>query len=274
MLTFRSSSKLATAYGLAVTGTLLLTTTLFLILAGSGWGWPRWRLIVIGCVFGGLELTFFAANLAKVAHGGWLPLLVAAVIVTVMITWQRGRELITERRIAAEGPLSDFVEQMRATPLPRAPGTAIYPHPGKQTTPLALRANTQFNHILHQRVLVVSLQSENVPHIPPADRLSTDDLGYVNDGITHVGIRVGFNDAQNIPELLRHAVERHPALAFDPDRAFYYLSRITIERGADPGMATWRKRLFIGLSHNAASPATDFRLPADRTVVMGSRINL
>ena len=274
MLTFGSSSKLATAYGLAVTGTLLLTTTLFLILAGSAWSWPTWRLIVIGVVFGGLELTFFAANLTKVTHGGWLPLLIAAVIITVMITWQRGRQLITQRRIAAEGPLKDFVEQMRATPLPRAPGTAIYPHPGKETAPLALRANTQFNHILHERVLVVSVQSENVPHIAPSDRLSTDDLGYADDGITHVGLRVGFNDVQNIPELLRNAVQQVPALAFDPDAAFYYLSRITIERGSDPGMATWRKRLFIGLSHNAASPAVDFQLPADRTVVMGSRINL
>ncbi len=163
---------------------------------------------------------------------------------------------------------------MRTKSLPRAPGTAVYPHPDKQTAPLALRANTQFNHILHQRVLVVSVRSENIPHIPPTERLTTDDLGYTDDGITYLGIRVGFNDAQDIPALLHAAVNQVPALAFDPDAAFYYLSRMTIERGTDPGMATWRKRLFIGLSHNAASPALEFRLPADRTVVMGSRINL
>ena len=274
MLAFESSSKLATAYGLAVTGTLLLTTTLFLILAGAVWRWPLWRLIVLGVVFGGLELTFFAANLTKVAHGGWLPLLIAVVIVTIMITWQRGRQIITQRRIDAEGPLSDFVETMRTHPLPRVSGTAIYPHPDKETAPLALRANTKFNHSLHNRVIVVSVQSQNVPHIPPQQRLSTDNLGYADDGIVHVAIRVGFNDEQDIPALLRDCVRMVPELEFDPDLAYYFLSRITIERGSDRSMATWRKRLFIGLSHNAASPALDFRLPEDRTVVMGSRINL
>ena len=274
MLTFGSSSKLATAYGLAVTGTLLLTTTLFLILAGSSWHWPKWRLIVIGVVFGGIELTFFAANLTKVAHGGWLPLLIAVVIVTVMLTWQRGRSMITSRRIEAEGPLPDFVEKLRANPVPRARGTAVFPHPGKETTPLALRANTAFNRVLHEHVIIVSIRPENVPNIAREDRLTIDDLGYTDDGIVHLSIRVGFQDEQDIPAILREAVGMSPELQFDPEEAFYFLSRITIERGKAPGMATWRKRLFIGLSHNAASPAAYFRLPEERTVVMGSRIDL
>ncbi len=274
MLTFGSSSKLATAYGLAVTGTLLLTTTLFLILAGSSWHWPKWRLILIGVVFGGIELTFFAANLTKVVHGGWLPLLIAVVIVTVMLTWQRGRSMITSRRIEAEGPLPDFVEKLRSNPVPRARGTAVFPHPGKDTTPLALRANTSFNRILHEHVVIVSIQPENVPNIPREERLAIDDLGYADDGIVHLNIRVGFQDEQDIPAILREAVGMSPELQFDPDEAFYFLSRITIERGNAPGMATWRKRLFIGLSHNAASPAVYFQLPEERTVVMGSRISL
>jgi KUP system potassium uptake protein len=274
MLAFESSAKLATAYGLAVTGTLLLTTTLFLVLAGSAWHWPAWRLVVVAVVFGGLELTFFAANLTKVAHGGWLPLLIAVVIVTIMLTWQRGRVLVTERRVAAEGSLREFIDDVRAKPLPRVAGTAVFPHPDKQTAPLALRANTRFNQTLHRRIVVVSIQSENIPHVAPVDRISTDDLGYGDDGISYVGIRVGFNDAQDMPALLRDAVDRVPELAIDPDTALYYLSRITIERGTEPGMATWRKRLFIGLAHNAASPADAFHLPGDRTVQMGSRIDL
>ncbi len=274
MLVFRSSSKLATAYGLAVTGTLLLTTTLFLILAGSSWHWPKWRLIVVGVVFGGVELTFFAANLTKVVHGGWLPLLIAIVIVTVMLTWERGRRLITARRVEAEGPLQTFVEELRARPVPRATGTAVFPHPGKATTPLALRANTTFNNVLHEHVVIVSIQTENVPNIPPAERFSFDELGYADDGISHLNIRVGFQDEPDIPAMLHNAVGMTAEMEFDPDEAFYFLSRITIERGDHPGMATWRKRLFIGLAHNAASPATFFGLPEERTVVMGSRIDL
>ena len=274
MVTFESSSKLATAYGLAVTGTLLLTTTLFLILAGSSWHWPVWRLVVIGVVFGGVELTFFAANLTKVIHGGWLPLLIAVVIVTVMVTWQRGRQLITSRRIEAEGSLLTFVEKLRANPVTRVPGTAVFPHPSKETTPLALRANTKFNQILHEHVVIVSLQSENVPHIDPAEQITVDELGYGDDGIVHLAIRIGFQDEQDIPAMLRTAIGMSSELQFDPDQASYFLSRIAIERGDAPGLATWRKRLFIGLSHNAASPATSFHLPEDRTVVMGSRIAL
>src|SRR5262249_29759287 len=163
-------------YGLAVTGTFLLTTTLFLILAGSAWHWRPWKLVAFAVVFGGLELTFFAANLTKVVHGGWLPLVVAALVITVMLTWQRGRSIMTERRIALEGPLPDFVEKLRAASPPRVPGTAIFPHPTNTTTPLALRANVEFNHVLHEHVVIVSVLTQNVPHVPIDERLSMDDL--------------------------------------------------------------------------------------------------
>ena len=274
MLTFGSSSKLATAYGLAVTGTLLLTTTLFLILAGAGWHWQRWRLVGFAVVFGGVELTFFAANLTKVVHGGWLPLLIAVMVVTVMMTWQRGRGLITARRIELEGPLAEFVDQLRKDPVIRVPGTAVFPHPTKETVPLALRANVEFNHVLHEHVVIVSVVSENVPHVSRSERLSVDELGYSDDGIVHVAARFGFQDEQDIPKVLVDAFGMSPELVFDPDEAFYFLSRITIERGPHGGMMTWRKRLFIALAHNAASPAVYFGLPVDRTVVMGSRIAL
>jgi KUP system potassium uptake protein len=274
MFAFRSSSKLATAYGLAVTGTLLLTTTLFLILAGSSWHWPRWRIIAVGVVFGGVELTYFGANLTKIVHGGWLPVLIAAVVVVVMTTWQRGRQIVTERRIKLEGPLMDFVEKLRTDPVARVEGTAVFPHPTKETTPLALRANVRFNRVLHERVIVVSVQSENVPHIAVEERIEVDELGYSDDGIVHVSIRFGFQDEQDIPEMLERAQGMSDELDFDPDEASYFLSRITIERGSDREMMTWRKRLFIGLAHNAATPAAYFCLPDDRTVVMASRVEL
>ncbi len=280
MVSFRSSNKLATAYGLAVTGTLLLTTTLFLILARSAWKWPTWRLALVAIVFGGTELTFFAANLTKVVHGGWLPLAIAVAVVTVMMTWQRGRRIITRRRTAMEGSLEDFVEKMRTSKPTRVPGTAVFPHPTKETTPIALRANWEFNHVLHERVVVVSVVSENVPHVPVDERLTVDELGYADDGIVHLSMRFGFQDEQDLPEMLTHARGMSDELDIDPEQALFFLSRITIERGdstsqeRDDQMARWRKRLFVGLAHNAASPAAYFCLPLDRTVVMASQVEL
>jgi KUP system potassium uptake protein len=274
MLTFRSSEKLATAYGLAVTGTLMLTSTLFLIVARAMWQWARWQLAVVGTVFLGVESLFLAANLTKIVHGGWLPLVIAALVIVVMTTWQRGRKLVTARRIDLEGPLDDFVEEMHGKAMTRVPGCAVFPHPTKQTTPLALRANADFNHVLHEHVVVVSVQAENVPHVAPGEQLSVDDLGYSDDGIVHLTVRYGFQDEQDIPAAVRAAAGLSAELDIDPDEASYFLSRISILRSKRPGMSSWRKRLFIGLAHNAATPAAYFHLPEDRTVVMGSHIEL
>ncbi|HEX2903575.1 MAG TPA: KUP/HAK/KT family potassium transporter [Jatrophihabitans sp.] len=275
MFAFHSSNKLATAYGLAVTGTLVLTTTLFLILARVAWGWGWPRVVVLAIVFGGLELTFFAANLTKVVHGGWLPVLIGTMVVLVMTTWQRGRVIITERRQALEGSLAEFINKVQQDPsVVRIPGAAIFPHPSKTTVPLALRANVEFNHVVHEHVVIVSVQSENVPHVPRSERLSVDSLGPGDDGIVHLSARFGFNDEQNIPLALRDAFMLTPELEVDPDTALYFLSRITVERGDGKELAGWRKLLFIALAHNAASPADYFDLPLARTVVMGSTVEL
>jgi KUP system potassium uptake protein len=274
ILVFESSSKLATAYGLAVTGTLICTTTLFLMYAAIAWKWATWKLVLAGVMFSGFELIFLGANLAKIVQGGWLPLLVAAIVVTVMTTWQRGRKIITARRVDVEGPLPEFVDRLDKGDIPRVPGTAVFPHPTKLTAPLALRANVEFNHVLHERVVIVSVLSENVPHVPPDERVALDELGRPDDGIVHVSVRFGFQDEQDLPEVLRQASGLSDELDIDPDSASYFLSRMTIERGRQPGMSGWRKRMFIGLSHNAANPAAYFCLPVDRTVIMGSRIEL
>jgi len=274
LVTFRSSASLATAYGLAVTGTLLLTTSLFLVLARAAWHWAWWRLALVAVVFGGLELIFLAGNLTKVVHGGWLPLLLGALVVTVMLTWQRGRRLITQRRNDLEGPLDDFVAHLHAKKPVRVPGVAVFPHPTKDTVPLALRANAEFNGVVHQHVVIVSAVIQNVPHVPRADRIDVDSLEYSDDGIVHLSVRFGFQDDQNIPAVLRDAFMLTSELDFDPDTAFYYLSRITIVHGRTGGMPAWQKRLFMGLSNNAATPAASFGLPVERTVVMGTRIEL
>jgi len=275
MVTFGSSQRLATAYGVSVTGALLIDTLLLLSVARALFHWPTWKLVLAAVAFGGTEATFLAANLTKILHGGWLPLLIAAVMFTVMTTWQRGRQVITRNREAVEGSLGDFIEELRARPVRRVPGTAVFPHPSGQTTPLALRANVEHNHVLHEHVVIVSAQAQNVPHIRQADRLRIDELGHADDGIVYLTIRYGFADRIDIPRSLRAAsTGEHPEMQVDPNTASYFLSRATLTVSRAPGMARWRKVLFIALAHNAADPSTRFGLPPDRTVVMGSRVDL
>ncbi len=274
MFAFRSSGKLATAYGVAVTGTLLITTVLFLIVARRSWHWAAWKLVVVGVVFGGTEVAFFSANLTKIAEGGWLPLLIAGAIFTVMTTWQRGREIVTARRIELEGPLDRFIADIEAHPVQRVPGTAVFPHVSKETTPLGLRANVAYNHVMHERIVIVTVKAENVPYVDMADQLVIDELGSAEDGIVHLTASYGFQDEQDIPAILRAARDRTAELDIDPDTALYFLSRITLGQGTDRAMPRWRKRIFIALAHNAASPAHYFGLPEDRTIVMGFHIEL
>jgi KUP system potassium uptake protein len=136
MLTFRSSARLATAYGVSVTGALLIDTLLLLVVARVLWSWPPWKLALAAVAFGGVEMMFLLANLSKVVHGGWLPLLIALLVFTVMTTWQRGRQIVTNNRRAKEGSLREFVDDLNTRRLARVPGTAVFPHPGKETTPL------------------------------------------------------------------------------------------------------------------------------------------
>jgi KUP system potassium uptake protein len=283
VFTFRSSNKLATAYGVAVTGTFLITTCLFLLLARSGWRWPAWRIGVVAVLFGVPELTYFAANLTKIAHGGWFTLLIAAAVFTVMVTWQRGRVVVTDRRVALEGSLSDFITKTTASHVVRVPGMGVFPHPTKDTTPLALRSNVAHNHVLHERVVIISGRTAAVPHIPWEERLSVEQLGDPAEGFTHVDITFGFQDRTDFPEALHRAMREHPegfgigrdsAELAEPAEAdeSYFLSRVTLRRTHAPGLADWRKRLFIVLAHNAASQAEFLGLPNDRTVILSAEI--
>ena len=274
ILAFRSSERLATAYGLAVTGTLLLTTTLFLTYAATAWRWPRWKLVLFAVVLGGLELTYFGANLTKIVHGGWLPLLVALVVVTVMTTWQQGRRLVAARHAALEGSLDGFVDRLHAARPTRVAGTAVVPHPGGRTAPLALAANLRFNHVVHRHVVIVAVGTEKVPHVPPAGRVTVERLGATDDHLLRLEVRFGFRDEQDVPAVLRHTAAAHPGLIDDPAGAVYLLSHLAVESGGRTGMRRWRKRLFLDLARTATSPAEYFRLPPDRTLVVGSRIEI
>jgi KUP system potassium uptake protein len=276
MLAFRSSDALATAYGVSVTGALVTDTLLLLIVVKPLWHWKTWHLVLAAVVFGGLELTFLAANLSKIAHGGWVPLLIAAAVITVMTTWRRGRQLVVRERAEREGSLADFIERVNLDRVARVEGVAIFPHPNKESTPLALRANFEHNHVIHHRVVIVSVITANVPHVPHAKAYSYDDLGYADDGIEHLTVKFGFSDEPDLPKAL-HAACLNEVLDVDPDemaKASYFVSRGALRITDERGMVRWRKKLFVGLAHNAADPTARFELPPDRTVTMGSDVDV
>jgi KUP system potassium uptake protein len=273
---FRSSAALAYAYGMAVTGTITITTTLFFYYAHTRWGWPL-RLVLTG---GGLlllvDLMFLAANLTKIVHGAWLPLLIGITAFTVMTTWQKGRGIVTRARQTAEGPLREFVSQLPDydPPLVRMRGTAVFLNRGKQTAPLAMRANVEHNRVLHDHVIVMSIDTVPVPRVSDEERTTIDELGYRKDGIIYVSACYGYMERPNIPHALTLLDPEHTEGRIDVDSASYFLSKLELAAGDEPSMAPWRKQLFIATSHITADAAAYFKLPLDRTLVIGSRIEV
>jgi KUP system potassium uptake protein len=276
VLGFGSSASLASAYGIAVTGTLAIDTILFFVVVRMLWGKPLWLVLTGAAAFLTVDLAFFSANLPKVLDGGWFPLLLAVLIFTLLTTWQRGRQLVTARREKAEGLLEDFVEEVRAMdpPVYRPPGTAVCLTAGKGTTPLALRENVDHNRVVHSCVVVLTVETHRVPHVDRSERVVVDDLGYEDDGILHLTIHYGFQDDQDVPAALRQAAAKGLEVDVKVSQVTYFISQITLVRGDAPGMSRWRKKLFLALSRTSTSPVEFFGLPERRIVTIGSYIEL
>ncbi|MEV4559572.1 potassium transporter Kup [Kitasatospora sp. NPDC049285] len=273
---FRSSAALAFAFGMAVTGTITITTLLFFYVARARWGTPKWLIAIGASTLLFVDLLFVAANATKFLHGAWLPLLIGLTAFTVMTTWQRGREIVTAERARHEGPLREFVDGLHSGRVHalRVPGTAVFLNRGKQTAPLAMRANVEHNHVRHDQVVILSIETETVPRVPAERRLLVDDLGYAEDGIIHVTARFGYMETPDVPGTLAML---DPAEAEGPlalDQASYFLSTIELRRGQAPTMAPWRKRLFVATSYITADAAEYFGLPRDRTIIMGAHVEV
>jgi KUP system potassium uptake protein len=275
VLSFRSSTKLAFAYGTAVSGTIAITTILYFWIVHHRWKKPLWLALLGGGAFLIIDLSFFAANLTKLFHGAWLPLLIGAIAFTVLMTWHRGRQLVTREREREEGPLREFVDDLHelgSDKLVRVPGTAVFLNRDKTTAPLAMRATVEHNRALHKHVVILSIETLPLPHLPDSKRLKVDDLGYSDDGITHVEARFGFMDEPDVPRVLRLIEEHGVETSIDVNDARYFLSKVDFKPGHAEGMSRWRKRLFLATSRLSSDAADYFHLPRDRTVIMGSRI--
>ena len=276
-LVFGSATKLGDIYGVAVTGTFILNTLLFLAVARWLWRTPRRKLAPLAVIFLTVEVAFFSSNIAKVEHGAWLSLAIGLVISIVMINWRRGQVIVTRNRVAQEGPLDEFLDGLAAKQpaLARVPGVAIFLCRDSDTTPLALRADVEHTHSLHEKVVIVSVDTVSIPHVDTVDRFTVETLGHGRFKVFHLTTRVGYQDKLNVPEALALArkqglVERN----LDLEHASYFVSRITITPSDASGMPRWRKNLFIAMARNAPSPIDHFGLPSHRTVVMGSQVAL
>ncbi len=271
---FGSSSALASAYGIAVTGTLAIDTVLAAVVVRALWHRPLWMAITGAAGFLIVDLAFLTANIPKIPTGGWFPLAVGLAIFTILMTWRRGREVVSKRREEEEGPLLDFVKglQTRDDPPVRVPGTAIFLNANPDTTPLAMRYNVEHNHVLHELNVVVNVESVGVPYVPDEERTEVDDLAIPDDGISLVTARFGFQDEPNVPRALRQV--ECDGVPIDIDNATYFLSRITVSAGKEKTMMRWRKRLFAGMTRNSASRWAYFDLPQERVVAFGSDIEV
>ena len=268
---FGSSSALAAAYGVSVSMTMLIDTVLLAIVARALW--PRWRLWVLPlcAVFLLVDLAFVTANLAKVPQGGWFPLLLGLVLFTLLRTWRRGR-LLLRARIREHGEkLDDFLPGLMLAPPARVPGTAVFLTADKGVVPQALVHNLKHNKVLHERNVVLSVDTLAVPYAQRAERLKVQGIG---DGWFRVTLRFGFMETPDVPVALMAASDDGGELWVDPTETTYFTSRETVVPGVRHGMALWREKLFTAMHRNAAPASSYFRIPGDRLVELGTPVEI
>lgn len=269
VLGFGSSSRLAGAYGVAVTTDMVFTTILFAVVAWRAWGWSPALLLLLVAVLLSIDLSFWTANLAKIPHGGWFPLLVAAAMFTVMTTWKTGRKILADRLRSRAMPIELFVEDVSANPPVRVPGTAVFMDSNSEGTPPALLHNLKHNYVLHEQVVFLTIQVEEVPQVPQSRRFEVVHLG---EGMVRLRVRVGFAEDVDVPALLAMSPVEH--FSFDPMRTSFFLGRERLIAKGNGGMTPWRERLFAAMSRNARGVTPYFHIPANRVVELGMQLEI
>ncbi len=269
VLGFGSSDHLAAAYGVAVTTTMVITTLLFAFITHEKWHWPLWATLGLMTSFLAADIPFFGANVIKVDHGGWFPLLIAVIVFTLASTWKRGREILYERLREGMLPIDEFIADIQAHPPIRVPGTAVFMTGTSLGVPHALLHNLKHNHVLHERIILLTAVTEEVPRIRPAERATVTDLG---QGLFRIIAHYGFMESPDIPNLFEDL--RLQDLNIDVDQTTFFLGSETLIPTERPGMALWREWLFAFLSRNAQKATAFFNIPPNRVLEIGVQIEL
>jgi KUP system potassium uptake protein len=266
---FKSSSALAAAYGMAVTLTMLITTMLAYLVARGAWGVRRAVAGSLALFFLLIELGFFGANLTKVAHGGWFPLVIGALVYTVLSTWKRGRALLASRMRERLYPFDRFLHDIEAYPPQRVPGTAIFMTSNLQGTPPTLLHNLQHNKVLHDRVILLTVVTNDVPHVASKDRAQVEPLG---QGFYRLTLRYGFMEEPDVPESLQELSAK--GFPIDLSETTFFLGVETLLATRRPGLPLWRERLFVLIARNALRANAFFKIPPERVVELGMQVEL
>jgi KUP system potassium uptake protein len=266
---FQSSGALAAAYGIAISMTMVITAVLLHVVATERWKWPLPLALMLTGTFLVVDLAFFGSNLLKFLQGGWLPLLIAWFLFTLMTTWKSGRRILADRLTARAIPLEDFMAAVDAHPPARVPGTAVFMTAQPQGTPPALAHNLRHNKVLHDHVVVLTVRTQPAPYVTHEDQVEVQPLG---KGVYNVIVRYGFMQDPHVPDALR--IAREKGAQMDEDDVTYFLGRETIIVSKRPGMAMWREKLFVLMARNAVRATAFFRLPAERVVELGVQVEM
>jgi KUP system potassium uptake protein len=269
LFTFRSSSNLASAYGIAVTGSMFVDTLLFFYIVRYMWKRPVWQAALASSLFGLLDIVFITSNLLKFFHGAWLPLALGAALVVVMWTWNRGAQILTEKTRRDSVSLTELADILKARAPHRAPGTAIFLTSDPDTAPVALMHNLKHNKVLHEKNIILSISTAETPRVSDENRVRIEP---VNEDFKKVIIGYGFMETPNVPKAL--GLCRKQGLKFDIMATSFFLGRRSVVPSAQSGMPLWQDKLFIFLMKNAANPTDFYKIPPGRVVEMGTQVTV
>ena len=269
VLEFKTSQALEGAYGLAVSGTMVITTLLLFFVARRSWGWsPQLTFSLLG-IFLVADLAFLAANATKIGHGGWFPLTVGVVMYLLMTTWRAGRDLMARRLEDRAFPIDAFIRDARANPPTRVPGISVFMTSAPNVTPVALLHNVKNNRILHETVVLLAVKTEEVPYVRGHDQVTVEDLG---EGFFRVNARYGFMDTPDIQQIMDRC--RSQGYEWPMGKVTFFLGRTTLLPTGKPGMPLWRKKLFSLMARNSERATAFFRIPPGRVVELGMQVEL
>jgi KUP system potassium uptake protein len=269
VLAFQRASNLAAAYGVSVTMTMLITTILMSVVERERWKWPMAAVLALTVPFVLIDTAFFTSNFIKVADGGWFPLAIGIFVYTLNTTWRMGRKILTERLADQSMSIDDFLEQLANNRIPRVPGTAIFMSRNPEGVPTTLLHNIKHNKIVHQRVVLLTIETEDRAHLSEDERFEFKELGH---GVYRLMLHFGFMEDPDIPETLNR-IKPSP-VPFNPMTTSYFLGRETLIPTRQPGMAIWREHLFAWMMRNSSSASTFFSLPANQVIELGAQVEL
>jgi KUP system potassium uptake protein len=269
VLGFQNTNNVAAAYGVAVTTTMVITTLLLAVVERERWKWPFLVMLGFSAVFLTIDVAFWAANIVKIPHGGWFPLVIGAVVFTLMSTWKTGRRVLADQLQGRTLPIELFLDDVRRSPPHRVLGTAVFMYGSRQGTPPALLHSIKHYQVLHQTVVFLSVETQEVPHVPPEERVEVAELGH---GFWRIVLSYGFMEDPNVPMAL--ATVKVPGLELRPARTSFFLGRETLIPTKNTGIAFWREQLFTVMSRNARTATSFFGLPPNRVVELGAQIQL